>query len=93
MNNENKYQYINKLFNEIRELQKENKQLKEENYKLNKKLYDEKRKFYRNRKLIERLIDEVVLPIIDEDTLKQLTNLTYKDLREELIKKYDKDIK
>ena len=84
--------FLYKLFNEIRELQKENKQLKEENYKLNKELCDEKRKSYRNRKLYEGLIDEVVLPIIDEDALKQLTNLTYKDLKEELMKIYDKDI-
>ena len=65
----------------------------EEIYKLNKKLRDEKRKFYKCRKLFERLIDEVVLPIIDEDVLKQVSNLTCKDLKEELMKKYDKDIK
>lgn len=60
---------------------------------LNKKLCDEKRKFYRNRRLFEQFIDEVVLPIIDEDVLKEITNLTYKTLKEEILKEYDEDIK
>ena len=79
---------------------KENYQLKDilNTYKhefkvLNKKLCDEKRKFYRNRRLFEQFIDDVVLPIIDEDVLKETTNLTYKTVKEEILKKYDEDIK
>lgn len=60
---------------------------------LNKKLRDEKIKFYRNRKLFEQFIDNVVLPIIDEDTLKRATNLSYKNVKEIILKKYDEDIK
>lgn len=60
---------------------------------LNKKLRDEKRKFYRNRNLFEQFIDNVVLPIVDEDELKETTNLTYKTVKEEIMKKYDEDIK
>lgn len=59
---------------------------------LNKKLRDEKRKFYRNRKLFEEFID-VVLTHIDESILKETTNLTYKNVKEEIMKKYDEDIK
>lgn len=59
---------------------------------LNKKLRDEKRKFYRNRKLFEEFID-VVLTSIDESILKETTNLTYKNVKEEIMKKYDEDIK
>ena len=51
---------------------------------LNKKLRDEKRKFYRNRRLFEQFIDDV---------LKETTNLTYKTVKEEILKKYDEDIK
>ena len=78
--------FLYKLFNEIKKLQ-------EENYKLKDKLHAEKRKFYRNRKLFESLIDEIILPIIDEDALYKLTNLTYKELKEDLMKNYDKNIK
>ena len=60
---------------------------------LNKKLHDEKRKFYRNRRLFEQFIDDVVLPIVDEDVLKETTNLTYKTVKEKIMKKYDEDIK
>lgn len=60
---------------------------------LNKKIRGEKIKFYRNRKLFEQFIDDVVLPIIDEDVLKETTNLTYKTVKEEILKKYDEDIK
>ena len=58
---------------------------------LNKKLHDEKRKFYRNRRLFEQFIDDV-LSIIDEDVLKETTNLTYKTVKEEILKKYDEDV-
>lgn len=60
---------------------------------LNKKLRVERKKFYRNRRLFEQFIDDVVLPIIDEDVLKETTNLTYKTVKEEILKKYDEDIK
>ena len=60
---------------------------------LNRKLRDAKRKFYRNRRLFEYYIDDVILPIIDEDVLKETTNLTYNTLKEEILKKYDEDIK
>ena len=51
---------------------------------LNRKLRDEKRKFYRNRRLFEQFIDDV---------LKETNNLTYKTAKEEILKKYDEDIK
>lgn len=38
-------------------------------------------------------VEDVVLPVIDEDVLKETTNLTYKTLKEEIMKKYDEDIK
>lgn len=91
---------INNLNDRHDEDFKENYQLKDilNTYKhefkvLNKKLRDEKRKFYRNRRLFEQFIDDVVLPIIDEDVLKETTNLTYKTVKEEILKKYDEDIK
>lgn len=66
---------------------------RKENDILYNKLGNEKRKSYRNRKLFESFIDEVVLPIVDEDMLKKLTNLTYKTFKEVIMKAYDKDIK
>lgn len=66
---------------------------KEEYNMLIEKLHIERMKFYRNRKLFESFIDEIVLPIIDEDILKKMTNLTYKTIKEEIMKEYDKDIK
>ena len=91
---------INNLSDRNDEYFKENYQLKDtlNTYKLefkilNKKLRDEKRKFYRNRRLFEQFIDDVVLPIVDEDELKETTNLTYKTVKEEIMKKYDEDIK
>lgn len=66
---------------------------RKENNILCNKLGKEKRKSYRNRKLFESFIDEVVLPIVDEDMLKKLTNLTYKTFKEVIMKEYDKDIK
>lgn len=59
---------------------------------LNRKLRDEKRKFYRNRKLFEEFID-AMLTHFDESILKETTNLTYKIVKEEIMKKYDEDIK
>lgn len=91
---------INNLSDRNDDYFKENYQLKDilNTYKcevkiLNKKLRDEKRKFYRNRRIFEQFIDDVVLPIIDEDVLKETTNLTYKTVKEEILKKYDEDIK
>ena len=91
---------INNLSDRNDECNKENYQLKDilNKYKrefkiLNKKLCDEKRKFYRNRRIFEKFIDDVVLPIIDEDVLKETTNLTYETAKEEILKKYDEDIK
>lgn len=91
---------INNLSDRNDDYFKENYQLKDilNTYKrevkiLNKKLRDEKRKFYRNRRIFEQFIDAVVLPIIDEDVLKETTNLTYKTAKEEILKKYDEDIK
>lgn len=91
---------INNLNDRHDEDFKENYQLRDilNTYKhefkiLNKKLRDEKRKFYRNRRLFEYYIDDVILPIIDEDVLKEITNLTYKTLKEEILKEYDEDIK
>lgn len=91
---------INNLSDRNDDYFKENYQLKDilNTYELevkilNKKLRDEKRKFYRNRRIFEQFIDDVVLPIIDEDVLKETTNLTYKTLKEEILKKYDEDIK
>ena len=91
---------INNLSDRNDDYFKENYQLKDvlNTYErevkiLNKKLRDEKRKFYRNRRIFEQFIDDVVLPIIDEDVLKETTNLTYKTVKEEILKKYDEDIK
>ena len=91
---------INNLNDRHDEDFKENYQLKDilNTYKhefkvLNRKLRDEKRKFYRNRRLFEQFITDVVLPIIDEDVLKETTNLTYENVKEEILKKYDEDIK
>lgn len=68
-----------------------------DNYKrefkiLNRKIRDEKIKFYRNRKLFEQFID-IVVTSFDESILIETTNLTYKILKEEIMKKYDEDIK
>ena len=91
---------INNLSDRNDEYNKENYQLKHilNTYKrefkiLNKKLRDEKRKFYRNRRIFEKFIDDVVVPINDEDILKERTNLTYETAKEEILKKYDEDIK
>ena len=91
---------FNNLSDRNDEYNKENHQLKDilNTYKrefkiLNRKLRDEKRKFYRNRRIFEQFIDNVVLPIIDEDVLKEISNLTYKTLKEEILKIYDEDIK
>lgn len=66
---------------------------KKQNNMLLKKLRIEKIKFYRNRKLFERIIDEVIFRMIDESRLKETMNLTFKNVKEELMKEYDKDIK
>ena len=91
---------INNLSDRNDDYFKENYQLKDilNTYEcevkiLNKKLRDEKRKFYRNRRIFEQFIDDVVLPIIDEDVLKETTNLTYKTVKEVILKEYDEDIK
>lgn len=90
---------FNNLSDRNEEYSKENYQLKDllNTYKyefkvLNKKLRDEKRKFYRNRRLFEEFIDKLLL-IFDEDALKEVFNLTYKTLKEEILKTYDEDIK
>lgn len=91
---------INNLSDRNDEYFKENYKLKDilNTYKyefksLNKKLRDEKRKFYRNRKLLERIIDDIVLTAVDEEILKACTNLTYKDVKQGILEEYDKDIK
>lgn len=98
-NAENNDKVVDKVNWENREFRKENHELRKRNYLLsdnlitykqeciflNKKLYVEKRKFYRNRKLFEEFIDLVLLTI-DEDLLKQ-------SVKEEILKKYDEDIK
>ena len=59
---------------------------------LNKKLRDEKRKFYRNRRLFEEIID-YLLVFLDENILKKTYNLSCKDVKKEILKSYDEDIK
>lgn len=90
---------INNLSDRNDQYYKENNQLRDllTTYKyefkiLNKKLRDEKRKFYRNRRLFEEIID-YLLVCLDENILKKTYNLSCKDVKKEILKSYDEDIK
>ena len=97
--------YIN-LTDRINNLSDKNDHYFKENYRLrdllttykyefkilNKKLRDEKRKFYRNRRLFEEIID-YLLVFLDENILKKTYNLSCKDVKKEILKNYDEDIK
>lgn len=47
----------------------------------------------RNRKYLEKIIDDLILPIYDENKLQKYAGLSYGKVKEEMLKYYDKPIK
>lgn len=57
---------------------------------IGKDLKNKKAIIRRNRKYLEKIIDDLILPIYDEKRLQEYAGLTYDKVKKEMLKYYDK---
>lgn len=57
---------------------------------IGKDLKNKKGIIIRNRKYLEKIIDDLIIPLYDENNIKRYTGLSLKDVKKEFLKYYDK---